>query len=217
MFRCPRAIISRLEDLLQSSSPPIPMNIRFHHPSFSHNHPADALLEFLNTTDLLQIRLVSKSTQEWADDRLPDIFSTDHYDVTVNPNGSLSTTPANLTALQSVGKYCTHLIITISSAPSATTASTLTPVSQPPSTNSNPFIPLLSRLPSLHTLTISTPSSPTNWHALSLFPPHRPLISLRIALESAPSLSNFTTLRLWPISIMGIVSLRWHGLAAWGE
>ncbi|KAA6406643.1 MAG: hypothetical protein FRX48_09575 [Lasallia pustulata] len=172
-----------------SHSNPPSTGDRLDNHSTSPRRPLNYLNTHLPLSSLLALRLVSHATKSRIDKSRPSPFTHLHLSLPPAP-------PPSLHALKHLSQSCTHLKITI-----------INP--QPTVDNDRPLnlrefikkcLVLLSKLTTLH---VSLPSPAiTPLH-------HETLLSLRQALESSSnSIPHLTTLRLYPVTMRGLISFR---------
>lgn len=245
MRRLLRPRISPLEAFIHRASQPVPSNLRPYYLSpHPNNDAATALLNTLSPTDVLQLRLVSKSIHDWTDARLDELFRTLYYTITIinQESGTLVRTPTAVRPLRTIGQLCTHFVITILSptsafipnstpAPSPNLTSTSTSKSKSKSkskSRSRSTLPKPDSYPELltHFLKYLFTQYIPSLHTLTLSVPgprpwrpeattHSTLIHIRQALESLPPTTKLR-LNLNPISLIHLVSLKWRG-STYGE
>ncbi|KAI9777658.1 MAG: hypothetical protein M1816_004615 [Peltula sp. TS41687] len=207
-----------------------------------HDRPADMILSCLWTTDLLSLRLTSRAAARLVDRVLPRLFETLYAKplLGVGPDvfhglGSLQhyckelliqyprPTDPILAAGESSSVYtpesneeCTqpnaararrhHGVQAEIAASSSAQPVSIILIQDPTSY----WRSIFAQLPNLTMLTISCPGQPP-WPGYQAV--ERSLVGIRQALEST-TLPSVTSLRLDPIHAIGILHLRWAGLAA---
>ncbi|GME36176.1 hypothetical protein GTA08_BOTSDO10650 [Neofusicoccum parvum] len=171
--------------------------------------PGAIIRSYLDTADLLSVRLACKPLKNWIEQDITQtqskIFETLHVNrhFTTNYDKTLS-----LGALQTIAPFCKHLVIHLGSMIDHSPTQLYRPdiaigVKQ------SAWMYIFALLGGLVTLTISAPGEP-DWHTFGSG--EAQLESIRVAVETMQPL-GLRTITLSPINAMGLVHFRWRGAA----
>ncbi|KAL8798321.1 MAG: hypothetical protein Q9182_006763 [Xanthomendoza sp. 2 TL-2023] len=192
----PVSSLSPIEELVQSKERVLPMIIQVFHPRFLEWVPADRLMSLLPRSSVLTLRAVSRTMSTWVHEQHPDLLTSLRVTCPL-PITRISKHPGK-SVLRTLAARCHQL--TIGVLPSAVPIPADSPREPSPATEIFRIV--------------------NNFKSLRIEPPLteslHPLLSLRLALESA-SLKAVTEIHIEPLTIPGLLALRWGGFNAFRE